>query len=818
MQLVFPNFEPWKFSYSTSKVDDQNTSCMQLSKVTERIWILSFFLFFIGFNLFAQSQKSTSTSVNQLSDDQVLEFYRRAQASGLSEMQIEQAALERGYTLSDIARMRQRISEAQTKKTTADKKDLSDTTSKLNGRKQLGDLSKREILKKKKEDEDTLKQVKPKKLEIFGSKLFQSTDLTFEPNLRIATPKNYQLGPDDELVIDIFGNASDSYRLKVSPEGTVKVLNLAPVYVSGLTIEEAKERLVSRLRQAYSGLNSGGGTYAVVNLGNIRSIRVSIIGEVVKPGSYTVSSLATAFNALYLCGGPDSMGTYRNIRVLRNNKVVRTIDLYQFLLTGEQADNILLQDQDIIQVPFFTNRIELDGEIKRPAIYEIKENESLEQLLQFSGGFTSMAYRAYVTGRRPTDREIEVLNIPQGELKNFKLQNGDRIEVGKILLDRYQNRVQIQGAVFRPGDYALTPETKTFGQLLKKADGLKENAFRNRAVIFREKENGEPQVVSVDINKILKGEIPDLELQRQDSIVIKTIKELREEAFVTLLGETNSEGDAPYAEGMTVADLVLIGGGLTEGAIGSRIEIARRVKELNSDREYKVEIIRLNIDPKLNLSPEDSKFKLQPFDIVYIRKAPNYEEQRSVHVMGEVNYPGTYAIVNTDEKISNLLERTGGIKVTGYLPGALFQRKGARIGIDIAQIMNNPSVEGNITLEDGDTLIVPKRSEIVSIGGAVLNPSSINFTKGYDFRDYLSQAGGYDERAQRGRAFITYANGFTQRTRKFIFFKVYPKVEPGATIYVPFKPIDDKRSDITAPVILSFTSTLIIALATILRN
>lgn len=791
---------------------------MYLMKVTERIWLLSICLLFTGFSLLAQSQKSTSTSVNQLSDDQVLEFYKKAQASGLSEMQIEQAALERGYTLSDIARMRQRISEVQNKKILTDKRDLSDSTTKVNGRKQLGDLSKREVLKKKNEEEDTLKKVKPKKLEIFGSKLFQSTDLTFEPNLRIATPKNYQLGPDDELVIDIFGNASDSYRLKVSPEGTVKVLNLAPVYVSGLTIEEAKERLVSRLRQAYSGLNSGGGTYAVVNLGNIRSIRVSIIGEVVKPGSYTVSSLATAFNALYLCGGPDSMGTYRNIRVLRNNKVVRTIDLYQFLLTGEQADNILLQDQDIIQVPFFTNRIELDGEIKRPAIYEIKENESLEQLLQFSGGFTSMAYRAYVTGRRPTDREIEVLNIPQSDLKNFKLQNGDRIEVGKILLDRYQNRVQIQGAVFRPGDYALTPETKTFGQLLKKADGLKENAFRNRAVIFREKENGEPQVVSVDINKVLKGEIPDIELQRQDSIVIKTIKELREEAFVTLLGEANSEGDAPYAEGMTVADLVLIGGGFTEGAIGSRIEIARRVKELNSDRVYKVEIIRLDIDPKLNLSPEDSKFKLQPFDIVYIRKAPNYEEQRSVHVMGEVNYPGTYAIVNTDEKISNLLERTGGIKATGYLPGALFQRKGARIGIDIAQIMNNPSVEGNITLEDGDTLIVPKRSEIVSIGGAVLNPSSINFTKGYDFRDYLSQAGGYQELAQRGRGFITYANGFTQRTRRFLFFRIYPKVEPGSTIYVPFQPVDNKKSDITAPVILSFTSTLIIALATILRN
>lgn len=816
MQSDLPNFERWKFSDYSSTNDDQTTSGMQLTKVIERIWLLSFFLLFTGFSLLAQSQKSTS--VNQLSDEQVLEFYKRGQASGLTEMQIEQAALERGYTLSDIARMRQRISEVQNKKITTDKKDLSDTTSttKLSGRKQIGELSKRDIRKNKEEEEDSL-EVKPKKLEIYGSKLFQSNDLTFEPNLRIATPKNYQLGPDDELIVDIFGNASDNYRLKVTPEGTVKILNLAPVYVSGLTIEEAKERIVSRLRQAYSGLNSGGGTYAAVNLGNIRSIKVNIIGEVVKPGSYTVSSLATAFNALYLCGGPDSNGTYRNIRILRNNKLVRTIDLYQFLLTGEQSDNILLQDQDIIQVPFFANRIELDGEVKRPAIYEIKENESLEQLLQFAGGFTSMAYKAYVTGRRPTDREIEVLNISQNDTKTFKIKNGDRIEVGKIL-DRYQNRVQIQGAVFRPGDYALTPETKTISQLLTKADGLKENAFRNRAIIFREKENGEPQIVSLDLNKILKGEVPDVELQRQDSIVVKSIKELREEAFVTLLGEVNSTGDTPYAENMTVADLVLIGGGFTEGAIGSRIEIARRVKELSSDRDYKVEIIKLDIDTKLNLSAEDSKFKLQPFDIIYIRKAPNYEKQRSVHVMGEVNYPGTYAIINSDEKISNLLERTGGIKATGYLPGALFQRKGERIGIDIAQIMNNPSVEGNITLEDGDTLIVPKRSEIVSIGGAVLNPSSINFTSGYDFNDYLSQAGGYDEQAQRGRAFITYANGFTQRTRKFLFFRMYPKVEPGSNIYVPFKPVDNKKSDITAPVILSFASTLIIALATILRN
>ncbi len=389
---------------------------MHLSKVVGRFYLLSFFLLSIGLNAQAQSQKSTPNSVNQLSDAQVMDFFRRAQASGMSEMQIEQAALARGYTLSDIARMRQRISEMQNKKTSTDKNNSSDTLTPQNGRKQIGELSNRELLKRRKEIEDSLK-TKVKKLEIYGSKLFQNQELTFEPNLRIATPKNYQLGPDDELVIDIFGNASDSYRLKVSPEGTVKLLNLSPIFVSGLTIEEAKDRIVSRLRQAYAGLNSGGGTYAVVNLGNIRSIKVNIIGEVKIPGSYTVSSLATAFNALYLCGGPDSNGTYRNIRILRNNKLVRTIDLYQFLLTGEQSDNIVLQDQDIIQVPFYTYRLELDGEVKRPAIYELKENETLEQLLQFAGGFSSTAYKAYLTGRRATTVKFRYLIF---RLKNLK--------------------------------------------------------------------------------------------------------------------------------------------------------------------------------------------------------------------------------------------------------------------------------------------------------------------------------------------------------------------------------------------------------------
>lgn len=777
--------------------------------------------FFLIFLLAFTAQAQKSTNVNQLSDDQVLEFYKRAQASGMSEMQIEQAALARGYTLSDIARMRQRISELKNKKKQSDseKETESDTSVIMTGRKQIGKLSQRELLDRNKQIEDSLKN-KRKKLEIFGSKLFQNANITFEPNLRIATPKNYQLGPDDELIVDIFGNASDSHKLKVSPEGTVKVLNLAPVFVSGLTIEEAKEKIVSRLRQAYSGLNSGGGSYATVNLGNIRSINITVIGEATKPGTYTVSSLATVFNALYLCGGPDSTGSYRNIRILRNNKLIRTLDLYKFLLGGEQTDNILLQDQDIIHIPFYSTRIELDGEIKRPAIYEAKEGEPLEQLLTLAGGFSSLAYKAYVTVRRSTDKEIQVLNIPQNEFKSFIPQNGDRYEVGKIL-DRYANRVQIQGSVFRPGDYALTPEIRTLSQVIARADGVKEDAFTKRILIHRRKDNLEPEVVSADLNQIIKGTAEDIVLRSRDSIVVKSVSELHKEYFVSIFGQINiPDNKYLYSENLTVADLIVQAGGFAEGGIPERIEIARRINQSNLKEvpdNYNIQIITLAIDSLLGLSPADAQLKLKPFDIVYVRKSPRYEVQKNVAITGEVNYSGTYAIANNTERINSIIERAGGIKPSAYLEGAHLLRQGEKVAINIQKIIEDPTIEGNLTLVDGDSLFIPKRSELVRIFGAVLNPSMINYSKSFRYDDYLSQAGGYEERAIKRKVYVSNANGYTQRTRQFLFFRIYPKITPGATIYVPSKPIDTNKSDITGPVLLSFTSTLIIALITLLR-
>lgn len=754
----------------------------------------------------------TPSKVEQLSDSQVKAFYEKAKASGMSEMQIEQAALAQGFTLSDISLMRKRLAEVQDKE---NKEDLTDADSLKLSRQQIGKLSKRDIEKEK----DTLKVLKKEPLKVYGSELFNTEGLTFEPSLRIATPKNYQLGPDDELLVEIYGDAKGSYRLKVSPEGTVKVLNLAPIYVSGLTIEEARDKIVGRLRQSYAGLNSSG-SFASINLGNIRSIKVMVTGEVVKPGVYTVSSLATAFNALYLCGGPNKNGSFRAINVIRNNKVVRTIDIYDFLLRASQADNIILQDQDIIQVPFYLTRVELDGEVKRPAIYELKKGETLQQLVELAGGFNEHAYQASITMRRNTDKARKVVTVIKNEYATFLPQSGDAIVVGKVL-ERFDNKVVVEGAVFRPGEYALGDNLKTLKDLINQSEGVREDAFLNRALIHREKANREPEVIAVALGKVLSNELPDIELKNQDSVVISSIKNLREEYFVTIVGEINNPSDLPFAEGMTVSDLITQAGGLTDGAIDSRIEIARRIKDNNLPdvaENVTIQIITLKINRDLSLLPSDKEFQLQPFDIVYIRKSTRYDKQRSVVIMGEVNYPGTYAIQNNSERVTQLLERAGGPKLNGYLPNALFRRGGERIALDIQKIVENPSLESNIILEEGDTLFIPERSELVRIDGAVLNPSVVNYSKGFNYDDYLSQAGGYGERAMKSRVYVTYANGYTERTRKFLFFNIRPKIQPGSVISVPYKPKDERRSDLTGPVILSFTSTLILAAVTLISR
>ncbi|GAB3749969.1 SLBB domain-containing protein [Spirosoma pomorum] len=766
-----------------------------------------------------------------MSDEQVLEFYRRAQSSGLSEEQIEQAAMSQGYTISDVAKMRRRINEIRSQTQRQRSQSYADTSS---GRRLPNDLSRRRFSQQYQDSLLLLEKDTTKRLKVFGASLFENANLSFEPNLRIATPRSYVVGPDDEISIDISGAASENFQLKVSPEGTVKAPNVPPIYVAGLTIEQAEQRIIARLRRAgYQGLGvPGSGIDANIALTNIRSIQVTLVGEVVRPGTYTISSLGSAFNALYLAGGPNpETGSFRKINIIRGNRVIRTLDLYDYILRADQRNNIRLQDQDVIRVADYVSHIEIDGEVRRPAIFEVLPGEKLQTVLNFAGGFSDDAYRASITLRRNTSRERRIITISEEQLATFNPQTGDKYKVGKIL-ERYENRIQIAGAVMRPGDYAFEPGLETVRQLIQRADGLRQDAFMNRAIIIRERADMDKENISFDLGKLMKGIIGDIPLMRQDSLTILSIKDLREEYYVTIEGAVNKPDTIEFAKNMSVADLIVRAGGFQQGATPTRIEVARRVREDSVGFETaRLKLYKFSIDRDLRITqfndpnsglPDSATFELQPFDIVYVRRSTNYEEQRQVNIYGEIRHPGNYAISSRDERITNVIERAGGLLPSAYLPGAQLLRNGEVIGNDFRRILTNTNSEENLLLSDGDTLFIPRRSEVITIEGGVLNPSSVSYKAGYEFDDYISEAGGFTDNARKSKAYIIYPNGRKDRTRPFLdrhslFNDSRPRVEPGSTIVVPFKPLDTNRLSAAERIgIFSLLSTVSIALVNIL--
>lgn len=738
---------------------------------------VTFCLFFLA-SLTAHAQKSSATKINpgSISNDQLLKYYQQAKATGMSDMQIEKAAMEKGYTIDDITRLRQRLDESIS---TAG----SSTTS------QRDTIGTRRTSPNESIDSSRLATLKStaQASQLFGASFFANGAMTFEPNLRLATPQNYILGPDDVLVVDIYGNAVDNFTLKVSPEGTVKMLNLSPVYVNGLTIEQATERIISKLRTAYSSLNRSG-TYASITLGAVRSIKVMVTGEVSQPGSYTVSSLATAFNVLYQSGGPTANGTYRKIQIRRNNSIIRTIDLYDFLLDADLKDNISLRDQDVILIPPYENRIELTGEVKRPGLFETKTGENLNNLLRFAGGFSTNAYSASINLRRSTGKEYKVSSVSKADFANLQPENGDKFTVGRII-NRFENRVLIEGAVLRPGEYALEPNSSTVGELIKKAEGLRQDAFLGRAIILRKKDNLEPELIAFNLGDLVNERIPDIPLKKEDQLQINSLSDLKGEFKVTISGSVNNSGTYDYAESMTVEDLILLSGGLSEGAIHYRIEIARRVKDDTTGLIpfQNVRIYSYSIDKSIAFQNNNPPFPLQPFDMVFIRSSPRYETQKTAFINGEIMFPGHYPIISNFERISELIGKAGGMKPNSYIQGAQLIRDGKPVGLDLKSILKNPNQASNIQIQLGDTLIIPKKLETVSIAGEVLNPSIVNFEKRDSFRDYIAKAGGFTERAKKPKGYIIHPNGIVDRTRKFLFFNAYPKVEPGSSIVVPAK-------------------------------
>lgn len=693
---------------------------------------------------------------------------------------------------------------------------------------------------------------------LFGYDLFNDPTLqsTFQPNLRIATPRNYVIGPDDQLDINIYGYSLAQFKQTVTPEGNIYFDQggIGPVSVAGLTIEAAKARIISRLSKIYVGLKSSSygpqNTYLELTLGNIRSIRVSVLGEAVKPGTYTLSSLSTAFNAIYQAGGPNELGSFRNVSVIRNNRVIATIDLYDFLLTSTRNNDIRLQDNDNIRFNTYKVRVEITGPVKRNNIFELTEGETLDKLLYFAGSFAATAYKSIVKITRLTDRERKVIDVPAADFKTFVMQDGDIVSV-EAILDRFENQVTILGAVYRPGQYSLD-QSKTLKQLVAKADGLKGDAFPGRVMIKRTRLDMAQENLSVDLAAILNGTKPDVELQREDQVNVPSRFDLAEQATVGIRGEVNFPASPlPYVANMTLEDLILTAGGLKESAEAAEIEVVRRKKDVDikSATAATADVFLFNVNRDLSINDGSTKFVLQPFDEVIVRKSPNYVQQTYAGVEGEVLIPGRYAIRSKDQKISDLVALAGGLTPQAYVEGATLIRKvklspeeiaqqqksvaelsndsrksavrvetiapdkEEAIGINLKRILTNPGSSEDMLVQEDDVLRIPKRLETVRLQGEVLLPTTVKYRPGQTFQDYISQAGGFTTRSQRNRSFVVYANGAVDRTRRFAFFNVYPRVEPGAEIIVPVQlktPLTPQQLVQTTTGIVSSVLTLIL--------
>lgn len=753
------------------------------------------FISLLGFSsVYAQS-------VDELSDDQIQKFMKQAQESGMSEEQLMAAAAAKGFGSADISKFKERMTKLQ-----ADKKEPVNTNTIDTERKLTDTTSTKSVRQQIKEDSSAIRREK-----YYGLNLFNNKKIVFEPNLRIPTPKNYVLGTGDELNVSITGFAVQTYKAKVSPEGTVQLDILSPIYVSGLTIEQARERIINRLKSRFAGLNSsGGGLYADITLGNIRSISVTVIGEALQPGTFTVPSLANVFNVLYACGGPSEIGSLRNIEVFRNGKVIRTLDVYDFLLHGDQKDNIMLQDQDIIRIPYVDTHVSLMGEVRNPKIFEVKRGETLKDVLAFAGGFKELAYSKTISLERATPTEKRIISIDQNEIATFMPQKGDVYTIGKIL-NRFENIVTIKGAVYREGNYELEKDI-TVKQLIARAEGLKQDAFKERILLKRERENLEPEIIPLNLSKILKGESEDIRLKLKDTLFIKSYKDLRERLTVSISGAVNKAATYEFADNMTVSDLITMAGGFTDGASASKIEIARRIKAdtFGVSKEQSIKIETIDVDRNL-IGTESKKLVLKPFDKVYVRILPRYEEQKVVSIVGEVFYPGPYALKDKTERISDLIVKAGGLKSEADLGSAKFIRAGKVIGVDILNVLQNKEDVNNLVLNAGDALEIPRKKETVTINGQVYNPTTVPYSVGLKFEDYINLAGGTTDSAYVKKTYVKYGNGRLDRTRSFLGIKSYPKVENGSEIIVPVR-----RKYKWTPAERIAISTAVVSIATLL--
>ena len=672
---------------------------------------------------------------------------------------------------------------------------------------------------------------------VYGRDIFETRNLTFEPSVNLATPPNYRLGPGDEVIIDIWGTNQATIRDNVSPDGSITIPDLGLIYLNGMTIAEANQYLRKELNKIYAGLDNeqNPSSQIKVTLGNSRTIQVNVMGEVFQPGTYALSSFSTVFHALYRAGGVSDIGSLRNIQVVRGGQKIATVDVYDFIMRGKATDDIRLQEGDVVIVPPYQALVTIEGNVKRPMKYEMKDGENVKTLLKYAGGFSGDAYTRALRMIRQNGREYQVYTIDDIDYSVFPVKDGDKV-TAEAILNRFENKLEIKGAVYRPGIYQFGGSLNTVRQLVEKADGLMGDAFTARAVLHRERDNLTREVISVDIKKVLDGTIPDIPLQKNDVLYIPSIHDLQDMGVITVFGEVARPGELPYADNTTLEDIIIQAGGLKESASTVRVDVSRRIKDNKSTD------VSSTIGKMYSFSLKDGfvidgepGFVLQPYDQVYVRRSPGYQEQANVDITGEVLYDGTYALTNKSERLSDLVKKAGGVTPFAYVKGAKLIRQANdeelkrmedvfkmmrremgqanmdslkldldsvySVGIDLELAMKNPGSSADVVLRAGDKLVVPELSNTVKINGAVMLPNTVAYKDNKSVKYYISQAGGFANNARKSRAFIIYMNGQVAKVKG----SGRNMIEPGCEIVVPVK---DKNGRMNFQTILGIASSI----------
>ena len=799
-------------------------------------------LFFLIFVL------SGVVMAQQMSDDQVIQYVKEANKSGKSQKQITTELLRRGVTKEQVSRIQQKYSESNTVSNKSNEMPSQLRQRTLvddgGGQRRTTDYSEVGML-----DETVGGRVDNRAdntattdnaSQIFGHDVFTNRNLTFEPSINLATPVDYRLGPGDEVIIDVWGASENTIRQSISPEGTIQVSGLGPVQLSGMTVKDANAYLQREFSKIYSGISGSDPTSQIkLTLGVIRTIQINIMGEVAVPGTYTLSSFSSVFHALYRAGGVNKIGSLRSIKVVRNGKTIADLDVYDYLMKGKMKDDIRLQEGDVIIVNPYESLVRIAGKVKRPMFYEMKPTETVATILNYAGGFTGDAYKKAVRIIRKSGREHQVYNVDEMDYSVFRLDDGDSISVDAVL-KRFENRVEIRGAVYRSGLYELSGTVNTVKQLIKKAEGLRGDAFLNRALLDRENEDLSHEVIAVDLGGLLKGTVADIPLQKNDILYIPSIHDLKEEETISIHGEVANPGTFLFSKNMTIEDLLVQSGGLLEAAATTKVDITRRIKDPKSTSFSSVLGKTYSFDIKDGLVVGgEGDFHLEPFDEVYVRKSPAYRKQQNVVVAGEVLFGGNYALVKKNERLSDLISKAGGITPDAYVKGARLIRKMTEeeqrrqadavrmarmgegkdsisveklnisdtytVGINLEKAISNPGSDFDLVLREGDVLFIPEYINTVKISGAVMYPNTVLYKRGESLRYYINQAGGYGNLAKKKKAYVVYMNGTVSRLKS----RDKKAIEPGCEIIVPSK--EEKKRMSTAEILGMGSTTASIA-------